>query len=156
MSPSPHVGPLALGSKAPVFSLPDQSGKIHPFEEILGPHGCVLVFYPGDMTPGCTVQLCAIRDDWAKFEALGIQVFGVNHADASSHARFSEAYHFPFPLLIDQDRKVSKAYGALRQFLGFSLIRRAVVGIDSNGSILFYMYGMPKDSDILKAFPKKN
>lgn len=153
MSPSSTTHDLAIGSKAPAFSLVDQNGKAYTLQDTFGPHGCVLIFYPGDMTPGCTVQLCAIRDDWAKFEAAGIKVFGINHADAKSHAQFSSAHHLPFPLLIDPERKVSKAYGALRQFLGFSLIRRTVVGIDSNGSILFYIHGMPKDSDILKAFP---
>lgn len=146
---------LQVGSKAPDFSLTDDQGQIVTLAQATGPTGLVLIFYPGDMTPGCTVQLCSIRDDWAKFQQAGIHVYGVNQADANSHSHFRTKHGLPFPLLIDTNRAISKAYGAIRSFLGFSVIKRTVVGIDSQGTILFYMHGMPKDSDILKAFPLK-
>ncbi|MCC7357412.1 peroxiredoxin [Candidatus Uhrbacteria bacterium] len=151
MSPS-SVLRLQPGSKAPDFTLLDDQGNDVSLTSAIGPKGLVLIFYPGDLSPGCTVQLCSIRDDWSKFQQAGITVYGINHADADSHRLFRTTHSLPFPLLVDTDREISKAYGALHSFLGFHLIKRTVVGIDNQGKILFYMHGMPKDSDILKTF----
>lgn len=145
---------LTTGSKAPAFSMRDEAGNTVTLKELLGSTPIVLIFYPGDMTPGCTMQLCAIRDDWEEFKQSGIQVFGINQADEISHQKFKEAYHFPFPLLIDTGKKTSIAYGALRKFFKTMIIKRTVVGIDPTGTIIYYRHGMPKNTDILKAIRK--
>ncbi len=145
---------LTVGTKAPDFSAKDEQNQALTSSQAMGSAGMVLIFYPGDMTPGCTVQLCAIRDDWAKFESAGVKVYGVNHADAASHITFRGTYKFPFPLLIDEDKAMSRAFGATRSFLGLSLLKRTVVGIDNQGMIVFYRHGMPKNADILKVFTK--
>ncbi len=134
---------------APPFSLKDQSGQTINLESFHGKF-VVLIFYPGDMTPGCTMQLCAIRDDWSKFEKSNTLVFGINHGGADTHELFIKKYSFPFPLLIDKEKKVSATYGAIVSLLGFQIIRRTVVVIDPDGTIIFYRHGMPKNADILK------
>jgi peroxiredoxin Q/BCP len=153
MTSKPKPEGLAVGDKAPGFSLLDEHGTRVTLEGLKGKN-VVLVFYPGDLTPGCTMQLCAIRDDWAKFREAGILVYGVNHADAASHQKFIDAYHYPFPLLIDTDKKVSEAYGALKKFFKAVVIKRSVVGIGPDGIVRFLKRGMPKDTEILKAFTK--
>jgi peroxiredoxin Q/BCP len=145
---------IKIGDKAPAFTLKTHDGKEVSLGDFAGKKPVVLVFYPGDMTPGCTIQLCNIRDDWSKFEQSGAAVFGVNHADAESHGRFSDKYHFPFPLLIDTDKKVSKKYGAIKKLFSATVIKRTVVAIDKNGIIKFYRAGMPKDTEILKSISK--
>jgi peroxiredoxin Q/BCP len=142
---------IKTGDIAPDFALRDQGGKEVKLSSLLGKHKVVLVFYPGDMTPGCTMQLCAIRDDWSKFIAADTLVFGINHGNEDSHARFIETHGFPFPLLVDKDKKVSAKYGAIKTLFGHKVIKRSVVGIDKQGKITFVKRGMPKDSDILKA-----
>jgi len=145
---------LAVGDKAPLFTLTDARGKSVSLRDFHGKKNIVLVFYPGDMTSGCTMQLCAIRDDWKKFTTKDTVVFGVNQADAVSHARFSKTYHFPFPLLVDTGRKASAKYGAIRKYFKATIIRRTVVGIGKDGKIFYLRRGMPKNVDILKAIPK--
>jgi peroxiredoxin Q/BCP len=145
---------LTVGAKAPLFTLPDARGKSVALKDFRGKKNVILVFYPGDMTSGCTMQLCAIRDDWKKFTATDTVVFGVNQADAASHARFAKTYHFPFPLLVDAGRRISAKYGALRKYFKATIIRRTVVGIGKDGTIFYLRRGMPKDVDILKAIPK--
>lgn len=145
---------LAVGSKAPAFSLHDEQGETVTLKHLLADSSVVLIFYPGDMTPGCTMQLCAVRDDWEEFKKSNIRVFGVNQADERSHKTFKEAYHLPFPLLIDTGKKVSSAYGAMRKFFKTQIIKRTVVGIDQDGIIRYYRHGMPKNVDILKVFKK--
>lgn len=142
---------LSVDARAPDFTLNDQAGNAVTLSAFQGKHPVVLIFYPGDMTPGCTVQLCSIRDDWAEFAALGIKVFGVNHANAASHTKFIDKHTFPFPLLIDEGKQVSKTYGAIKKFFKAEVIARTVVGIDKEGVIRYYKRGMPKDADILKA-----
>ena len=44
--------PLAIGSVAHDFSLPDQDGQIVSLSSFKGRNNVVLVFYPADATPG--------------------------------------------------------------------------------------------------------
>lgn len=148
MPPSPTFRP---GTKAPAFTLTDQEGKTVSLSDFAGTKNVLLIFYPGDMTPGCTMQLCAIRDDWAKFEAVDTVVFGVNPASEQSHQAFHTKHAFPFPLLIDNLKKVAASYDAIRSLGPLKLIRRTVVAISKDGTILYYRHGMPKNADILKA-----
>lgn len=143
--------PLRLGDHAPNFELKTDNGSTLRLEEALANGPVVLIFYPGDRTPGCTVQLCAIRDDWEEFKRLGLQVLGVNHAGADSHRAFSGAHSFPFPLLVDEGKKTSAAYGAIRSLLGMKIIRRMVVGISADGVIRYLREGLPKNTEILRA-----
>jgi peroxiredoxin Q/BCP len=43
--------PLRVGTRAPDFSLPDDSGRVVTLSTLRG-KSVVLVFYPGDDTPG--------------------------------------------------------------------------------------------------------
>lgn len=145
---------LKIGDKAPAFTLKTQAGKEISLKDFKDKQPVVLIFYPGDMTPGCTIQLCGIRDNWAKFAEAGVAVFGVNHANAESHANFADKHQFPFPLLIDADKKISKKYGAVKKLFSATVIKRTVVAINKDGIVVFYKHGMPKEADILKALTK--
>jgi len=145
---------LKVHDKAPLFTLKTQKGDEVSLKDFKDKQNVVLIFYPGDMTPGCTIQLCSLRDNWLKFAELNAAVYGVNHADAKSHAKFAEKYQFPFPLLIDTDKKVSKKYGATKKLFAAQVIKRTVVVIDKDGKIAFYKHGMPKEAEILKAINK--
>jgi len=135
--------PLPVGTPAPDFSLPDDSGaRVNLFA--LRGRNVVLVFYPGDSTPGCTKQLCEFRDDWEGARTRGVLVFGVNPQSARSHARFRSKYRFPFPLLVDEGRAVAKLYHADGVF-----VKRTVYLIGSDGAIRFARRGMPAPAEVL-------
>ena len=138
---------LSLGSPAPDFTLPDDSGGRVRLADWLSRGPVVLVFYPMDETPGCTTQLCEIRDHWSEFQKRGVAVFGVNPGSAPSHAKFRQNHQFPFPLLVDEERKVAKLYNAA----GVLIIRRTVYGIGKDGRIVFAERGKPEPSRILAA-----
>ncbi len=146
-----HGHDLHVGDVAPAFHLKDQSGRLVNLQEYQGKQGVVLIFYPGDLTPGCTIQLCSLRDEWGKFKDMQIAVLGINHAEAGSHQQFVKKHTLPMPLLVDRSKNVSRAYGAIRSLFGVRLIRRRVVGIDKQGMIRYIKNGMPKNADILKA-----
>jgi peroxiredoxin Q/BCP len=135
---------LEKGTVAPDFSLVSDKGDTVKLSNFRGKNSVVLVFYPGDQTPGCTKQLCAIRDDYEKFAVQGAVVFGVNPADAKSHANFVKKQHYQFPLLVDENKAVAKMYGTD----GLMIVRTVFV-IDKKGVIVFAKRGMPDDSEIL-------
>ncbi len=142
--------PVEVGTEAPLFVVKDQEGTTVTLKDFRGKKNVVLVFYPGDQTPGCTKQLCAIRDDFEDFKAADTVVYGVNPADAQSHKAFIEKQKYPFPLLVDEKSEVAKAYNTK----GLLFTKRTVYGIDKEGKIVFAQRGMPANADILAAFKK--
>jgi peroxiredoxin Q/BCP len=128
-----------VGSKAPVFSLPDQDGKTHSLSEYLG-KTILLYFYPKDMTPGCTKEACSFRDSMNDLKAGGIQVLGVSVDSVESHKKFAERYHLNFPILSDMNKKVVQDYGVWgeKKFLGAKYIgtSRESFLIDKKGFIV--------------------
>ena len=54
---------LKIGDSAPSINSVDQNGNTITLEQFKG-NKVVLYFYPKDMTPGCTVQSCNLRDNY--------------------------------------------------------------------------------------------
>lgn len=146
----PNIEPL-LNQPAPDFSLLDHEGNRVTLSDFRGHHPVLLIFYPGDDTPGCTTQLCAIRDDWAEFLQLGVKVYGVNHADAASHTKFWRHHGLKTPLLVDEHKSVSELYGATHKFFAAEVIKRSVILIDRAGVVRYINRGLPPDSEIVAA-----
>ncbi len=142
---------ISVGQDAPDFELKDEQGNAVRLADFRGKSAVVLMFYPKDNTPGCTAQMCAARDDYDKYEAAGIAVFGVNPGSESSHQRFVEKHGLRTPLLLDDGGKVSKAYDALMPIPIVTVVNRTVAGIDRDGKIKFYQRGMPSTETIMSA-----
>ncbi|GIW22999.1 MAG: hypothetical protein KatS3mg068_2006 [Candidatus Sericytochromatia bacterium] len=128
------------GTYAENFTAYDTKGNKISLSDFKNKKNVLLVFYPGDDTPGCTKQLCDIRDDYKELQKLDIVVFGVNPADKDSHKKFINKNNFPFELLIDENKNIAKNYDAIGMF-GF--INRTVVLINKKGKIVLYKRGMP-------------
>ncbi|MEK7115873.1 MAG: peroxiredoxin [Patescibacteria group bacterium] len=136
---------------APLFTLPDEQGRAVSLADFKGKKNVLLVFYPGDLTPGCSMQLSEIRDDWAKFNARDTVVFGINHAESDSHAAFIKKCSLPFHLLTDAGRTVSTRYGATKKFRNVRVITRTVIVVNTDGKIIYEKHGRPKNMEILQA-----
>jgi peroxiredoxin Q/BCP len=107
---------VGVGSKAPDFTLPSQSGEMVNLKEFLGEKVVILYFYPKDGTPGCTKEACAFRDEHEEFGKLDAEVIGVSSDSVESHRRFAEKHDLSFPLLSDEGGKVRKLYGVSNTF----------------------------------------
>jgi peroxiredoxin Q/BCP len=98
----------------------------------------VLVFYPKDRTPGCTLQACALRNAWEEVSA-NTHVFGISADPQESHRRFIEQHRLPYPLIADEDHAISTAYGVwVRKsllFYHFMGVERSTFVIDPDGII---------------------
>ncbi len=129
---------LKVGDKAPFFSAEDQDGRTRTLDDYKGKK-LVLYFYPKDSTPGCTAQACNLRDNYQSLLDQGYEVLGVSMDSAKRHQNFIEKQNLPFPLLVDEDRKVINAYGVWgpKKFMGreYDGILRTTFVIDEEGYI---------------------
>jgi peroxiredoxin Q/BCP len=95
----------------------------------------VLVFYPADHSPVCTVQLTTYSHDISQFAHLGAQMLALSPQSIAEHEAFGAANGgFAFPLLADEDKKVATTYETLGP-LGF--YRRSLFVIDGEGIIRY-------------------
>ena len=93
-----------------------------------------------------------MRDDTDRYQHAGIVVLGVNGANAASHERFAQHHRLNIPLLVDKGLRVAKRYGAVTSIGPFRFVKRTVVGINRQGTIVFYQRGIPGTAEILAAF----
>ena len=103
---------LAVGSRAPEFTLQDQDGRETSLTDFLNRGRLLLYFYPADFTPGCTREACAIRDLHADIQQSGLVVAGVSPQHPGRHQQFRSRYSLPFTLLADPQRTVIRMYEA--------------------------------------------
>jgi peroxiredoxin Q/BCP len=115
-----------------LIALRDQNGTERRSDQLDG-KALVLFFYPKDDTPGCTMEACAFRDNYAELQSLGADVWGVSGDDAGSHQRFATRHQLPYPLLVDQANGLRKAFG-VPNVLGL-LPGRVTYVIDGSGVI---------------------
>ena len=123
---------LKSGDRAPLIALQDQNGVERRSDQLAG-KALVLFFYPKDDTPGCTMEACAFRDSHADLQALGAEVWGVSGDNASSHQRFASRHNLPYPLLVDQNNQLRRAFG-VPGVLGL-LPGRVTYVIDASGVV---------------------
>jgi thioredoxin-dependent peroxiredoxin len=124
---------VSVGSKAPNFALPSQSGKMVNLKDFLGKKPVVLYFYLKDDTPGCTRQACAFRDGYEEFGKLDAEVVGISSDSVESHKGFAEEHSLPFPLLSDEGGKVRELYGVPTTFGLFP--SRVTYVVDAEGTV---------------------
>lgn len=141
---------LEIGSKAPDFTLQDQSGKTVSLSDFLG-QKVVLYFYPKDNTPGCTRQACAFAGAYAEFQRCGVQVIGVSRDSVASHVKFAEKYNLPFVLLSDPERIAIEAYGVWQEKKLYGKVSMGIVRttfvIDEQGMIARVMPRVKPDTN---------
>ena len=125
---------LREGAEAPDFTVLLDNGETFTLSALRGRKNVVLYFYPRDFSPGCTREACTFRDEMEEFRSLSAEVVGVSLDSLESHARFRERHSLPYPLVVDDDRQISRAYGVLR-LGGLLPLRRVTFIIDKQGII---------------------
>jgi len=129
---------LKEGDKAPAFSGLDENGKSIGLSDFEGKK-LILYFYPKDMTPGCTVESCNLRDNYADLKGKGFDVVGVSADDEKRHLKFIDKYDLPFRLIADTEKKVIEQYGVWgpKKFMGkvYDGIHRTTFVIGEDGTV---------------------
>jgi len=124
---------LETEQRAPEFTLPDQDGRDISLTSLLKGGPVILFFYPADFTPGCTREVCSIRDLHREIGAAGLTVAGISPQSPDSHKRFRDKYNLPFTLLSDETREVIKMFGVNGLFGVW--VQRVTFLVDQNRSI---------------------
>lgn len=134
---------LERGDTAPDFSLEDADGKTWSLADLRG-QKVIVYFYPADDTPGCTAEACDFRDAQDDLATAGFKVLGVSPQGAASHRRFSAKHSLNFPLLIDSDLEMARAYGVTddRGEGKRPRVTRSTFVVDENGTVLEAQYGV--------------
>jgi peroxiredoxin Q/BCP len=122
--------PLSVGTEAPSFTAKDTNGNTVSLSDFKG-KTVVMYFYPKDDTPGCTKQACSFRDAQSQYQSKDIAVLGVSADDEASHQAFTQKFNLNFPLLVDTDKSLIKAYDVD----GGGYAKRVTYVIDGDGKI---------------------
>jgi len=123
---------INIGEKAPLdIVVRDEVGRDVSLRDYIGSY-LVLYAYPMDETPGCVKEACSIRDVYAEFEALGVQVIGISPDDEASHKKFAEHHELKFPLWADPKHELLKALGVW----SFMMVARTTFLIDKEGVVV--------------------
>lgn len=79
---------------------------------------------------GCTPQLCSMRDNYHSIRRLGGDVFGMSTQSTSYQQEAANRLHSPFPLLSDQQLKMTHALRLPTfEVQGWTLIKRLTIVI---------------------------
>ena len=132
--PAPHVG-------EPVedFTLPDQDGLPVTLSNFLG-KPVVLFFFPKADTPGCTIEACGFRDQFAQLEQAGAVVLGISRDTPKAQAKFKAKYELPYTLLADKDQEIIQRFDLLKHKTMYGKpvtgVERTTYVIGSDGRLL--------------------
>lgn len=132
--------PLAVGQKAPDFTLVDTERKPRSLAEFKGKK-LVLAFYPAAFTGTCTKELCTFRDNLGRLGDLNAAILGISVDTPFANKAFADQHKINFPLLSDYARAVVKSYDVqlpnLAGLTGYTAAKRAVFVLDKGGTIRY-------------------
>jgi peroxiredoxin len=125
---------LAIGTKAPDFSLPVTPDQKLSLSELRGKK-IILAFYPADWSPVCGDQMGLYNEMLDYFKKHNAELLGISVDGKWCHLSFSKDRNLHFPLLADFEPKgaVSQRYEVYDESIGES--RRALYVIDEEGII---------------------
>jgi alkyl hydroperoxide reductase subunit AhpC len=109
---------LKLGDTAPDFEATTTEGPIR-FHDWIGDSWAVLFSHPKDFTPVCTTELGYMAKIKPEFDRRGVKIIGLSVDPTGDHERWARDIeetqgHAPnYPIVGDQDFRVSKLYGML-------------------------------------------
>lgn len=131
---------LRLGDTAPDFTQESTKGNIH-FHEYLGNHWGILFSHPADYTPVCTTELgytAKLTDEFAKrnVKAIALSIDNLaSHEGWINDINETQKTIVDFPILADQDRKVSELYDFIHPNASETTTVRSLVIIDPNKKV---------------------
>jgi peroxiredoxin len=101
---------LFINSKAPDFKLKDQSGVEVSLKELRKKGQVVVIFYQGNWSPYCTRELTRFQDSLQLITDKGAKVIAITPEASEGISKTIEKTKALFPILYDEEMKVSKAY----------------------------------------------
>lgn len=132
---------IQIGQKAPDFSLFSSDKTKISLSDYAGKQNVLILFFPQAFTGVCTKELCAVRDDIARYNQANAQVLGISVDSVFTLAKFKEEQQYNFPLLSDFNKETSESYGSI--YASFTdmgmkgVSKRSAFVIDKQGVIQY-------------------
>src|SRR5881398_885401 len=136
--------PLAVGAKAPDFTLPTKMAdgpKQITLSENFGKRNTLLAFFPMAFTSTCTTEMCGVSSDLAAYAEMNAAVYGISGDNPFAQEAWARKEKIAVPLLSDYEHKVAKEYGVMydsflpQMNLGMSGVpKRSAFVVDRNGT----------------------
>ena len=131
---------LKLGDIAPDFEQDSSEGPIK-FHEWLDGKWAVLFSHPADFTPVCTTELGFTAKLKDEFDKRNVKAIALSVDSAESHTKWigdintTQNTIVNFPILADEDRKVSELYDLIHPNASETLTVRSLFVIDPNKKV---------------------
>lgn len=122
---------IRLGDIAPDFTADSSEGKLN-FYDYLGDGWGILFSHPADFTPVCTTELGTASKFKKEFDKRNVKMLALSVDGAASHNEWikdiNETQHAQvnFPIIADEDRKVSDLYDMIHPNADSTLTVRSV------------------------------
>ena len=149
---------IAIGSKAPDFTLKDQNGKNVRLSSLRGKK-VLLSFRPLAWTPVCTDQMKSLEGNFDLLTKLNTVALGIGVDSSPSNKAWAKALNIEKTSLVSDfwpHGEVSKMYDVFREDGGYS--ERANIIIDEKGTVSFtrlYPVGqLPDIQEIIEVLNK--
>ncbi len=134
------MGTIRLGDVAPDFTAKSTEGDIN-FHEWLGDSWGILFSHPADYTPVCTTELGTVAKYKPEFDKRNVKVVALSVDGIESHHDWikdineTQETTVNFPIIADEDRKVSELYDMIHPNADTKLTVRSVFVIGSDKTI---------------------
>lgn len=122
---------IRLGDEAPNFTAKTSEGEIN-FHEWLGDGWGILFSHPADYTPVCTTELGTVAKYKAEFDKRNVKVVALSVDGLESHKGWIKDINetqnttVNFPIIADEDKKVSHLYDMIHPNADNNLTVRSV------------------------------
>ena len=122
---------LQLGDAAPNFTANTTQGELN-FYDFLGDSWGLLFSHPADFTPVCTTELGRTSRLMPEFEKRNVKVMALSVDPVDQHKEWikdineTQNTNVQFPIIADEDRKVSTLYGMIHPNAADSMTVRSV------------------------------
>ncbi|MEX0289117.1 MAG: peroxiredoxin [Flavobacteriaceae bacterium] len=125
------MGTIRLGDIAPDFTANSSVGELNLYE-YLGDGWGILFSHPADFTPVCTTELGTAAKFKNEFDKRNVKMLALSVDGASSHLEWikdineTQGTTVNFPIIADEDRKVSDLYDMIHPNADDTLTVRSV------------------------------
>ncbi|MBV6878344.1 peroxiredoxin [Epilithonimonas ginsengisoli] len=131
---------IKLGDTAPDFDAESSLGKLN-FYDYLGDSWGILFSHPADYTPVCTTELGKTSELKPEFDKRNTKVIALSVDGIDNHKGWildineTQNTKVEFPIIADQDKKVSELYDFIHPNASASLTVRSLLIIDPNKKV---------------------
>ena len=142
-----------IGEKAPSFTAETTTGTLN-FPSDYGRKWKILFSHPQDFTPVCSTEILELAHLQSQLDKLGIKIAVISADPVETHLQWKKSLEslnlnnqgtvkISFPLIGDDDIKISKLYGMIHPETNSTRSVRGVFIIDPKNIIqAFYFYPM--------------